>query len=494
MGQYIGIDLGTTFSSLAYLNALGEPVIAADEKTGAHSLPSAVSWTQDGQCLVGLPAIHSRYTDVSRAVRWIKRQMGERAFQKRIDGVTYKPEDISAKILRSLKESAEKQIGNIAQVIITVPANFEDIARSATKEAGRKAGLDVIGLVDEPVAAAYYFAVKTSIRGKVLVFDLGGGTLDISVVEIKDENGSHSVRTITSLGDRFLGGYNFDQKLTAYFAQRFKEQMGKELFTNDEERAMVEDYAETVKCGLEGREKISFHLDGAQGGRYHGELEAETFKQIIEDELATVKMLLEAVVTHEAKMDFNDIDHIVLVGGSSRLECIREIIAKMFGKAPVILGNVDEVVALGAALYAKKLLEKPTGGIARVSKEIEAVPIRAVCNHGYGFICMDENREEHNHILIPKNTEIPTVCEQDTASAIDNQQSIQYQVTQGESDDIDMVSVIKEVTIPLPPNTPAGTRVKVKFKYDINQLMHCSFIISGQSTGKEIELDLNKLT
>jgi len=194
------------------------------------------------------------------------------------------------------------------------------------------------------------------------------------------------------------------------------------------------------------------------------------------------------VVKHEAKLEFSDIDHIVLVGGSTRLMCVKKILSEMFGREPVVLGNVDEVVALGAALYARKLTECKTTGN----------PIHNVCNHGYGFIYAERNPvtnqiEERNRILIPKNTEVPFEFEQLTGSSMDDQRELLYRVTQGESEDIDMVSVIKKVVVPLPPGMPAGTAVRVKFRYDINQCMHCSFVISGEEKGEEIELDLNKL-
>ena len=484
--NYIGIDLGTTFSSLACLNAMGEPVIVADMKTGEHSLPSAVSWTKDGHCLVGRAALHNRYFDLARSVRWIKRQMGERNFIVRIDDKIYKPSDISAIILQALKESAEKQIGALDQVIITVPANFGDIARSATIKAAKKAGLNVIGLLDEPVAAAYYLMLKTDIQGKVLVFDLGGGTLDVSLVEMTKNNNVRKLRPIASQGDRFLGGCNFDQKLTDYFNDLYMNNKGVALFMNDEERARIIDYAEEIKCGLGNREKIQFHLDGERG-RYNGDLSSQVFENLIKNDLAGVEMLVEGVVRHEAKMNFSDIDCIALVGGSSRLECIKKRLWNLFGKNPVTLGNLDEVVALGAALYAKNIL----------SNEGD-IKIHNVCNHGYGLIYKIKNPEtdqyeERNKVLIPKMTKIPYEREIITSSECNNQKQLIYKITQGESTDKDMVSIISTVSLPLPNGLPAKTPIQVKFKYDINQCMHCSFKILNTGDNKEIDIDMNDL-
>lgn len=487
MGKIVGIDLGTTTSALSYLNELGHPEVVANAD-GERIMLSAVYFADENRVLTGVEAIRSRQEDASKAVRWIKRKMGEENYFVTIAGKKYSPAEISSFIIKKLIQDAERQIGKISDVIITVPANFEDVARNATISAGRIAGVNVIGLVNEPTAAAYYYARVHGIQGKVLIFDLGGGTLDVSIAEVRQNN----VKIITSRGDRNLGGFNFDQELVSYFEEYYKKATnGGRLFENDEDKALIEDYAEDTKKSLSKKQAVSFTLTGCSG-RVRGELTKEKYAEIIERELMKMRMLVESTL-NEAKETPGTIDHVILVGGSTRLPAVRELLVEIFGKAPELVGNVDEVVSLGAALCAGQRVadEKPETlptGMAMAIKQKQSLV--DVCNHSYGTFVMSDNHHGgiENSIIIPKNTPIPCSVTKNYVTAYDDQESVDATVTQGEDCDPEFVTVIASQELPLPPNTPKWSIIRVKYSYDKDQRMDCEFL--HVDSGKKVCLSV----
>ncbi len=491
MGKIVGIDLGTTTSALSYLNDIGRPEVVANAD-GERIMPSAVYFADENRILTGKEAIRSRQEDTSKAVRWIKRKMGEENYSVTIAGKTYFPAEISSFIIRKLVQDAEQQIGKISDVLITVPANFEDAARNATINAGKIAGVNVIGLVNEPTAAAYYYAVVHEIQGKVLIFDLGGGTLDVTIATIS----KNDVKIINSKGDRNLGGFNFDQMLVSYFEEYYaKETNGDRLFDNDEERAGFEDYAEETKHSLSKKQTVSFILKGCSG-RVKGELTREKYAEIIDRELMRIRMLVECTLD-EANETPGTIDHVILVGGSTRLPAVRDLLVDIFGKAPEMVGNVDEVVSLGAALYAGRRVadEKPetlSTGMALAIKQNQT--LSDVCNHSYGTLVMQDNflrkcEELKNAIIIKKNTPIPCSVTEDFATRYDGQESIDATITQGEESDPDLVTVIAQQELHLPPNTPRGSIIRITYSYDKDQRMDCEFL--HVDSGKKICLKVD---
>lgn len=221
MARIAGIDLGTTFSAISHLNDMGRPEIIPNSD-GERIMHSASYFTKDGRILVGTEAVRSRYEDTSRSVRWIKKNMGDADHRVLIDGREYAPAELSSLILKKLRQDASPQVGDVTDVVISIPANFGEVARKATMDAGKIAGLNVVGIVNEPTAAALYYAITHEIGGRVMVFDLGGGTFDVSIAKVAGKD----IEIVASSGDRDLGGSNFDQKLVEFFENKYKEGTG----------------------------------------------------------------------------------------------------------------------------------------------------------------------------------------------------------------------------------------------------------------------------
>ncbi len=487
MGRIVGIDLGTTMSALSYLNDIGKPEVVANADS-ERIMPSAVYFAEAQRILTGREAVRSRQADASRACRWIKRRMGDENYAIRVDGKSYSPAEISSFIIRKLIQDAEGQIGTISDVLITVPANFEDAARNATINAGKITGVNVIGLVNEPTAAAYYYANVHGVRGKTLIFDLGGGTLDVTIANITADN----VKIINSQGDRDLGGFNFDQKLVKYFEEFYaKSTQGGRLFETEEEKAFIEDYAEDTKLSLSKRQTVSFILRGKSGTK-KGELSRERYAEIIDGELRRIRLLVESTLD-EADETSHSIDHVILVGGSTRLPAVRDLLVDIFGKAPEMVGNVDEVVSLGAALYAGRRMaeEKPEALSYGIAVAMQRAPALVdVCNHSYGIISVNRNDYKHvNSIIIKRNTPIPCSETQDLYTLYDNQGKVNVSVTQGEETDLDLVTVIATNELPLPPHTPKRSVIRITYSYDKNQCMDCVFehLDSGRRLCMQVE-------
>ncbi len=247
----VGIDLGTTFSALAILNAIGKPEIVPNAD-GERLTPSAIFFDEENSdiILVGIEAINSRHLNAERSARWIKRHMGDANYQKKIDGKDWTPVELSSLILKKLKQDCSAERGEIRDAVISVPAHFDEVRRKATMDAGTRAGLNVIGIVNEPVAAALYYATTRQVTGKVLVYDLGGGTFDVTIIDIK----GHQMEIACSQGDHALGGVDFDRKIVEMLEQSYKEKLNAELINSDEDRAKYEDEAEDIKKTLSRRQ------------------------------------------------------------------------------------------------------------------------------------------------------------------------------------------------------------------------------------------------
>lgn len=489
--NYAGIDLGTTYSAIARLTELGRPEVIPN-RDGERVMPSALYFTTDNRVLVGSPAVRSRLDDTSRSVRWIKREMGREDYHFTVNGRAYKPAELSASILEKLARDAQSVIGTKPAVIITVPANFEEAARTATLEAGRLAGLNVIGLVNEPTAAAYYYTVTRHLSGRSLVFDLGGGTLDISIVDIGTDG---TVQVVTSAGDRQLGGYDIDQRLLAYFAETYRREKGGELYENDEERAEQEDYAEEVKISLLHQDTVRYHLRGS-AGRLQGELTLAEFNRLIAPELARMELLLETVLEKSGDTP-QSIRNVLLAGGSTRLKAVRSNLASVFGREPELSGQVDEVVALGAALFAGKRGVSQTESATVLRKALDDIPeVRDVCNHSYGTIVLGQDkltdqRVNMNDIIIPKDTPLPCTKTREYYTLTDGQETITAQVTQGESRYPEEVNYLAKLQLRLPPGTPQNSKVLITYSYNRDQCMDCCIehVDSGRKATYRVNLE-----
>jgi len=488
MSNITGIDLGTTFSALAVLNAIGKPEIIPNAD-GDRLTPSVIFFDEKNADVirVGVEAVNSRHLDPERSVRWIKRQVGSSDFSKEIDGKEWTPVELSALILKKLREECSNQVGQISDAVISVPAHFDEIRRKATMDAGKLAGLNVIGIVNEPVAAALYYATTRSVHGKVLVYDLGGGTFDVTILDVEGQN----INIICSEGDHCLGGVDFDNKILEIVQRKYKEEYGVELINSDQDRAKYEDEAEDIKKTLSRRPVAKKMLYG-EAGSLRVEIQREDFEKEISQLIARTDMLLE-VALDEAKLETSALDKVLLVGGSTRIPLVRRRLENMFGFEPDTAVNVDECVALGAALHAglTMLREKPEKVSAAIRTGLKDIKLTDVCNHSYGTICAPIDKETgkrvvENRIILRKNSPLPCEASQVFYTMTAGQAELEVTITQGEDDGPEYVNKIATHKFKLPENRPAKCPIKVTYRYDVNQRMQCRF--EDIQSGKVLEL------
>jgi len=491
MTNIVGIDLGTTFSALSILNAIGKPEIIPNAD-GERLTPSAIFFDEENSDIVrvGIEAINSRHLNAQRSVRWIKRHMGDANYVRTIDSKDWTPVELSALILKKLKQDCSVEHGEIRDAVISVPAHFDEVRRKATMEAGQIAGLNVIGIVNEPVAAALYYATTRQVSGKVLVYDLGGGTFDVTIMDVKGQD----MQIICSQGDHALGGIDFDQKILEMLEEKYKENFGADLIGSDEDRAKYEDEAEDIKRTLSRRNVAKKMLYGP-AGNMRVEITREMFEKTITPLMDRADILVE-VVLGEAGIEPKGIDKVLLVGGSTRIPMVQQRLEKTFGKAPETAVNVDECVALGAALHAglTMLREKPETVSAGIARGLTEINLTDVCNHSYGTICapidkVTGRRVIQNRIILNKNTPLPCEATQTFYTLKDGQSEVEVTITQGEGTDVEFVNKIATYKFELPPDRPAECPIKVTYSYDMNQRMHCKF--EDVESGRVLEVDLS---
>jgi len=490
MGMIAGIDLGTTFSALAILNKIGRPEVVPNSE-GERLTPSVVYFDddQDATVRVGIEALNCRQLNPDRAVRWIKRHMGDSQWRKTIGNRVWTPEEISSLILKKLKQDAEMIYPGIESVVISVPAHFDEVRRKATMDAGALAGLNVIGIVNEPVAAALYYATTHDVNGRVLVYDLGGGTFDVTIMDVSGQN----ITIVCSQGDHALGGMDFDRKILQIFEKAYQEQTGQPLITNPQEQAQYEDEAEDVKKTLSRRPSAKKILYG-KGGSARVEITQQQFEEAVEPLVGRTEMLID-VSLQEIGCSAQEIDQVLLVGGSTRIPLVQQRLTEKFGKPPVTAVNVDECVALGAAIHAGLTLLRnhPGAGGGGHRRGLRDIKLKDVCNHSYGTLCapIDETTGKHvirNSIILKKNTPLPCEAMQTFYTMCDGQTELQVTITQGEDEDPDFVNKIATEIFELPPHRPANRPIVVRYSYDLNQRMHCSFC--DEESGRILEVDL----
>jgi len=489
MGNIIGIDLGTTFSALAVLNSIGKPEIVPNAE-GERITPSAIFFDEEdsGVIRVGVEAINSRHLNPERSVRWIKRYMGDVDYRKSIDGRDWTAVELSSLILKKLVQDCSVERGEIRDAVISVPAHFDEVRRKATMDAGVMAGLNVVGIVNEPVAAALYYATTRSVQGRVLVYDLGGGTFDVTILDVNGQQ----IDIICSQGDHALGGVDFDNKILQMLEQAYRDKLNTELIGSQEDRAKYEDEAEDAKKTLSRRPSARKMLYGS-AGNMRVEITRRMFEDAVSSLISRTEILLE-VALEEAGTEPCGIDKVLLVGGSTRIPLVQKRLEKMFGSAPETAVNVDECVALGAALRAglTVLRDRPRDVSAGIAGGLEDVKLKDVCNHSYGTICAPIDKETgrrivRNRIILKKNTALPCEASEMFYTLSDGQTEVEVTITQGEDTDPEYVNVIASQTFKLPPDRPAKRPIKVTYSYDVNQRMHCRF--EDMDSGRVLEVE-----
>ena len=469
MPKAVGIDLGTTNSVVAVLEA-GEPIVIPNSE-GARTTPSVVAFSKSGEVLVGEVAKRQAITNHDRTFRSIKRFMGQNWHSEDIDGKKYTPQEISARTLMKLKRDAEAYLGDtVTQAVITVPAYFDDAQRTATKEAGQIAGLEVLRIINEPTAAALAYGLdKGSQEETVLVFDLGGGTFDVSVLEIGD--GVFEVKS--THGDTHLGGDDWDQRVMDWLVTQFKSAHGVDLSKDRMAIQRLKEAAEKAKIELSQVPQTQINLPfitATENGPLHLDesLTRAKFQEMTADLLERCRKPFEHAIT-DAGLTKGQIQHVILVGGSTRMPAVQELVQSFTGKEPNRTVNPDEVVAIGAAVQA---------GVLR--GDVKDILLLDVTPLSLGI----ETKGGVMTRLIERNTTIPTRRTETFTTAEDMQPSVEIHVLQGERE---MASYNKTLgkfqLVDLPPAPRGVPQIEVTFDIDANGIVHVS--AKDRATNKE---------
>jgi molecular chaperone DnaK len=505
MAKIIGIDLGTTNSCVAVMEG-GKPKVIENSE-GARTTPSVVAYTDSGEILVGAPAKRQAVTNAKNTIfavkRLIGRKFGEKEVEKDIGLMPYKivkadngdawvevrgqkiaPQQVSAEILRKMKKTAEDYLGEpVTEAVITVPAYFNDSQRQATKDAGRIAGLEVKRIINEPTAAALAFGLdKKEGDRKIAVYDLGGGTFDISIIEIADIEGEHQFEVLSTNGDTFLGGEDFDQRLIEYIVSEFKKDQGVDLSKDVLALQRLKESAEKAKIELSSSQSTDINLpyitaDASGPKHLTMKLTRSKFEALVDD-LIEKTIGPCRIAIKDAGVSVGDIGDVILVGGMTRMPKVQDKVKEFFGKEPRKDVNPDEAVAVGAAIQ---------GGV--LQGDVKDVLLLDVTPLSLGIETLGGVMTK----LIQKNTTIPTKAQQVFSTADDNQNAVTIHVLQGERDVANGNKSLGQFNLEGIPPSPRGMpQIEVTFDIDANGILHVS--AKDKATGKENKITIKAST
>jgi len=501
MAKIIGIDLGTTNSCVAIME--GSKVRVIENSEGDRTTPSVVAFAEDGEVIVGQAAKRQAITNPHNTLHAVKRLIGrkfdEDVVQRDIKLVPYKivkskngdawveargkqmaPPEVSARVLQKMKKTAEDYLGHeVKEAVITVPAYFNDSQRQATKDAGRIAGLEVKRIINEPTAAALAFGMdKKPGDSKIAVYDLGGGTFDISIIEIAEVDGEHQFEVLSTNGDTFLGGEDFDKRIIDYLAEEFKKDAGIDLHKDPLALQRLKDAAEKAKIELSSSQQTEINLpyitaDASGPKHLNLKLTRAKLESLVED-LITKTIEPCKVALKDAGLKAGDIDDVILVGGQSRMPKVQQAVKDFFGKEPRRDVNPDEAVAIGAAIQGGVL-----GGDVKDVLLLDVTPLSLGIETLGGVMTK----------LIPKNTTIPTKATQVFSTADDNQTAVTVHVLQGERDMAGGNKSLGRFDLTGIPSALRGMpQIEVTFDIDANGILHVS--AKDKATGKENKIEV----